>query len=144
MVISQGIGVVKNNVALNNEGVGFSIGGEAGMTAEGNLAKGNGGRGFDISGIGVTAIGNTAFGSGQEGFWIFPGSEQITLKHNVAIKSGLDGIILKDGTSDSTIHGNLALGNKGTDLVDENLNPSCDNNSWKFNFFKSRNQNCIR
>ena len=144
ITIAQIGGIVKKNVAFKNRAVGFEIAGPN-ISIEGNLAKDNGNgdfpeisQGFQIAGENLNLMGNTAIGNLDEGYLVVGLGH--TLKLNTAVKNGTAGI--RSGATDSTFRGNLALGNKGTDLVDEIL--GCDNNDWKFNFFKTRNQNCIR
>lgn len=52
-----------------------------------------------------------------------------------------DGILVVEGAENNTITHNVATGNDGIDLVDENL--GCDNNQWSGNRFSTRSQDCI-
>ena len=146
-IISSGE-LAKNNVALVNRAFGFRIVGDQNEVV-GNLASRNGNgdfpefsAGFLIQGTDITVFQNIATRSLQQGFRLESGNHY-TLNRNIALRNGKEGIQLVDGAMDSTLRGNLALDNKGTDLVDDNF-PDCDDNNWSFNFFRTRNQTCIR
>jgi len=117
---------------------------------------------------GNTIAGNNSsnnFGGGIEVVGPFPGSGEVgvggnTIVGNVANNNVLDGIILAEGTIDTTVTGNKAHGNgldkaliaqlnaqdpyvvwTGADGAD--LNPRCDDNHWFANFFGTVNQDCV-
>jgi len=117
---------------------------------------------------GNTIAGNNSsnnFGGGIEVVGPFPGSGEVgvggnTIVGNVANNNVLDGIILAEGTIDTTVAGNKAHGNglnkaliaqlnaqdpyvvwTGADGAD--LNAHCDDNHWFGNFFGTVNQSCV-
>jgi parallel beta-helix repeat protein len=63
------------------------------------------------------------------------------LRRNAFIKNAGGGILVREGAESNAIIHNVALGNDGTDLVDENLN--CDGNDWSRNKFRTKSQDCI-
>ncbi|UCE64420.1 MAG: right-handed parallel beta-helix repeat-containing protein [Nitrospirota bacterium] len=104
-----------DNVLTKNQAIdnggGIRIDGER-NTVSGNVAKGNDMNGFSLLGSGNKVIGNWA-------------------------KNNTRGIVLS--AENTKVIGNIALGNTEFDLVDENEN--CDNNTWKFNWFKTSQTN---
>ena len=136
----------EENVYINNRAIGSPM--EIGFSIEGNRAKLSGNlaknanmNGFTLNGEDMRVRFNTAIGNGEEGFQIETGSG-LKVSGNTVLKNKGDGIRLDQGVTNSEVHGNIAFGNKGTDLLDENVD--CDENKWRFNFFKTRNQKCIR
>lgn len=118
---------------------------------------------------GNTIAGNTTsnnYGGGIEVVGPFPGSGEVgvggnTIAGNVANDNVLDGIILAEGTVDTTVAGNQAHGNgwdkaliaqlnaqdpyvvwTGADGAD--LNPGCADNVWSRNQFGTVNQRCVK
>jgi len=118
---------------------------------------------------GNTIAGNTTsnnYGGGIEVVGTFPGSGEVgvggnTIVGNVANDNLLDGIILAEGTVDTTVAGNKAHGNgkdkaliaqlnaqdpfvvwTGADGAD--LNPGCADNVWSANQFGTVNQRCVK
>lgn len=106
------------------------------------------------------------FGGGIEALGPFPGSGQVgvggnTIVGNRANNNLLDGIILAEGTVDTTVSGNSAHGNApdkaliaainardiytvwdGVDGADNNVH--CDHNAWSANQFGTVNQRCVK
>ena len=115
-----------SNKALKMENVGFGIIGEDNRILW-NTARQGDRNGFELGDIG--------------GNFLATGTKMIG---NTAIKNGMIGILVLENSTDNTMIGNTAFKNTEKDLVDGNMDPPCDNNTWKFNFFKSRNQTCIR
>ena len=139
--------LIAKNLSSANRAYGFFIRGGLRTQVSGNLAKDNGRgfpifrAGFFIQGEELQVLGNTAVRNLDPGFWFLNGTH-ITVQWNASLKNGTDGIRLSEEVTNNTLRGNIALGNKGKDLVDDN--DQCDANDWKFNFFKTRNQDCIR
>ena len=160
---------LKANLAENNNGLGFSIGintdsniltknlaigsnNSPGFQIAGNRHKvsqnlsanntGPGGNGFNFLGDDMKVLSNKAISNAGSGFFFQSGSGHFVLG-NIALKNQVHGIEFDSGAINSKIRVNIAKRNEGVDLFDDNF-PDCDNNSWKFNFFTSRNQPCIR
>ena len=151
---SNGILIMESGATLTNGTItrctsGVAIRGAGSHTVTNVEARSNSSVGFSIfpgrNGNTLThntALQNISIRSLQQGFRLESGNHY-TLNRNIALRNGTKGIQLVNGAMDSTLRGNLALDNKGTDLVDDNF-PVCDNNNWSFNFFRTRNQTCIR
>lgn len=119
----KGTGIqIKGNVAIDNRGSGFGIGGSA-NTISSNSAIGNG-HGPFVSGSGVVVYGTGHLVSG-----------------NQMLENADDGLAILEGTTDSRVEGNVAVGND-VDLTDGN--PACGSNAWSANSFETRNQPCVR
>lgn len=138
--------ILTANRAVDNEAQGIDLQGD-GNYLGGNLAKNTLVQyGFILEGNGTTVRWNQAIGNGWSGFYFFNGTE-FTVRGNTAKKNGFAGIQLADTAQDSTLIGNVALDNDVaesgfTDLFDGNAD--CDNNTWKWNWFMTANQTCIR
>lgn len=133
------------NRAISNIGKGFSISGNRNDFRK-NLAKDNGNgsfdAGFNLEGNNVKVLWNKSVRNSGAGFLIQFGSSRVTVLGNIAKKNKEQGIRVSQGAIDNTLKGNVAVRNKGNDLSDGN--PHCDNNKWKWNWFKTGNKNCIQ
>jgi parallel beta-helix repeat protein len=154
-----------NNHATDNFNHGFRIRGENNQLVN-NHAENNVGEGFRLDDDGNHLINNVALDNADEGFRIRDGLDNTlvnnraenngtsdgepgiriqedgnTLRSNAFIGNFGEGILVKDGAENNRITHNVASGNVGTDLVDEN--PDCDDNQWSKNRFGTRSQDCI-
>jgi len=134
----------KNRAISNVSSDGFNIEGNRNKLIL-NLAKDNGvggaDDGFEIKGNDVKVLWNKSIGSFADGFAFRAGSGH-TVLGNTAKKNGGSGIELVNGVINSSLLGNVALGNTGFDLFDGN--DECDDNKWKWNWFKTTNNpSCI-
>jgi len=127
-----------NKLTLNkdeNSEIGFLIAGQENKL-EGNRAWNNS-NGYEIF------ANNNWLGSNHamdNAFGFFIESDRNELWFNKA-KSNIFGIFIEDTGQDNKIKVNVALDNVIRDLFDNNAD--CDNNTWRFNLFGTRNQNCI-
>ena len=142
--------LTKNQALSNKVGDGFEINGK-GHTLKGNVANDNGNRaidnGFQINDDNNHLVGNRASGNWGSGFDISTSATGHLLKGNIAKKNQEHGIRLLNGATNNTLVGNIAVDNTLPDLRDDNEH--CDENTWKFNWFKTSQTNppdakCIR
>jgi len=135
--------LIKNRAIANrNDGPvgGFLVRGTRNTLIK-NLAKDNkDSDGFRIQGTNHVVIWNKAIGN-VIGIELDSGSGILVLG-NTAKKSRVFGIFVSHTAHGNKLRGNIALRNGVTDLVDNN--PDCDENDWKWNWFKTRNQDCIK
>jgi hypothetical protein len=135
-------------------------------TANGSIASG--GEGFRLDGSGNRLVGNDSVNNQDEGYRIRDGRSNALvgsraqgngasdgeagirvqgssnqLRRNASLDNAGDGILVTEGARDNLIHRNRALGNDGTDVVDQNLDPPCDKNEWRRNRFETASQDCI-
>lgn len=145
----------KDNVATDNDGVGFYVTGRAKLSGNSavrnaggftvgsdsklskNVAVANGSVGFDISGSGVKLSHNASRGNGTG--IVLNGSGHV-LKGNVVGSN--DGNGIEASGSGHAISGNSAFSNDGNDLLDQN--GDCTANNWSGNSFGTRSPACLQ
>jgi parallel beta-helix repeat protein len=138
------------NTADGNFDDGFTVEGAKNALAL-NSATGNSAGGFGVE-EGATAnilIFNSASGNLEDGFGVGEesGGEEAfdnILLFNKANSNTLFGIRVYSGSTGNIIKFNSAFGNASldTDLVDGHGN--CDNNTWRWNRFDTKDPDCIR
>ena len=138
---ANAITLTRNRAIGSINGAGFQIAGNE-HKVSGNHAKINEGNGFVFLGNDMKVHSNKAMSNAGSGFFFQSGSGLFVLG-NIALKNQVHGIEFNIGAINSNILGNIALRNEEDDLFDGNF-PDCDNNKWKLNRFKTRNQTCIR
>lgn len=105
------------------------------------LLSGNGGGGLRLRGTGCVVQQVHASTNGADGIRIEGVGGGNTVTKSRASANGGRGIALLAGSTSDVVQKNVALGNDGDDLSDENA--ACDGNTWKQNVFRSRNAACI-
>lgn len=170
-VTECGVGVVVNGD--NNAIIGVSVTGndEEGMIVNGdnnrllaNKVADNGGDGIEVNGSGNNIFNNKASGNESEGIGVAGGSNRIVRNTVIRNEEGIEiegtgacdndvrgnmarentgaGIIIEEGATNNKIISNVSLRNGTYDLSDDQ--PDCDENTWRVNISRTRNQNCIR
>jgi len=129
----------KYNLAKNSiEGAGFDLIGNDNVVTKNRAISDP--TGFAIFGNRNTLIANLAKANVANGFLMGEGSGYQVIGNRA--KNNSNGIFLVNGAINSKVLWNVALGNTEFDLIDEN--DECDANKWKWNWFKTRNRDCIR
>jgi hypothetical protein len=110
-----------------------------------NSSIGNGGRGYNIDGDHNRVIGNQALVNDNDGIEVDQGVGNRVIG-NITIGNGRSGIEVKDEAQNSSIKFNKAVFNSTEhyDLEEDNKQPDCDNNTWKWNTFDTKNRDCIQ
>lgn len=119
----------------------------AAIVAQGDANKLSKNASFSNSwnGIVVFGIGNSVSGSNSNsnlgaGIWVDVG-DATSIKSNVTMSNTLNGILVMPGATNSAVSKNIAVGNTGDDLQDDNAN--CGTNVWANNVFRTSNANGV-
>jgi parallel beta-helix repeat protein len=156
---SGGIGILVNSSPdariENNRATGFDEGISAGgrgcdrCRITGNRATGNADEGIILSpATGARVVANVADGNGFGIYLDSSGNDGNLVQGNTARGNTESGIYVGRGSTGNQLLGNLATGNGGVDLEDDNL-PACVN-AWLGNTFVTDNEGngpgagCIR
>lgn len=132
------------NISQDN-GQGWDVQG-TGHLFSGNVAQENLTEGFEFRVDNNRLTNNIASSNGESGFKLVSSDENI-LNRNIATNNGESGIEIFFGSENNSIKKNVALGNAtkngGFDLRDRT--PNCDNNKWIRNKFGTADPaDCIR
>lgn len=106
--------------------------------------------------FGNTIVRNVSSNNVDDGIFVAANTYDNVISHNVTNNNGEKGINLSDPRFDRTTgaqtapapYNNTLIGNRGTgnalfDGYDGNLNPPCDNNTWRASKFGTVNQTCV-
>jgi hypothetical protein len=120
---------VAKTVANDNATIGIVVVGDFNKLSK-NTASDNGDEGITINGDGNNINGSNTNGNGDSGIRILVGggSDINSLKSNVSMGNGANGVLLEAGVTNSSISKTVALANADPDLQDDN--PNCDGNVW--------------
>lgn len=107
-----------------------------------NVATGNVGHGITVNGGDENRfLRNNLSNNGSHGLYLFAASNNVA-RGNTADANGQSGIDAGTFGSGNQIDANIALGNGGPDLNDEN--GDCTRNAWSNNSFGSNSPTCIQ
>ncbi|HLJ86896.1 MAG TPA: right-handed parallel beta-helix repeat-containing protein [Candidatus Angelobacter sp.] len=107
-----------------------------------NVFTGNTGHGITVNGGNENRfIHNNLSNNGGHGLFLFAAANNVA-RHNTALVNGGSGIDLGKFGPGNLINDNIALGNNGFDLNDEN--GDCTHNTWTDNSFLSNNPGCVQ
>ena len=144
--IDNGVGIrVINNRATANGKEGIKVGeGAQDGSIKFNKAIANGKGGIVIK-EGATdnsVISNKANANEKEGIKVEEKATYNAIIFNKAIDNGKEGIVVEEDATDNSIIFNKAILNGKDDLRDKHEN--CDNNTWRWNTFDTKNPECIQ
>jgi hypothetical protein len=119
----------------------------SGISVTGNLNKltANASYDADLAGIRVNGSENSVNSSnvgdgGNVGIEVTAGDAN-SFKSNVTMRNGINGVLLANGVTNSSLSKTVALGNLGPDLQDDNAN--CGSNFWNDSIFGTSEANGV-